>query len=58
MDGSLGIDKEVAGKISYPASGETSGIKPVLGSAVDNARENKDAEEIELMRAASRLMTP
>jgi len=55
-DGSLGIDKKWPAKFLIQLQEKHPGIKPVLGSAaVDNARKNKDAEEIELMRAASRL---
>lgn len=56
LDGTLGIDKTWPSKFLLQLQEKHSGIKPVLGSAaVDNARKYKDAEEIELMRAASRV---
>lgn len=54
--GPIGIDKFWPSKFLLQLMEKRSGIKPVLGSApVDNARMYKDAEEIELMRAASRM---
>lgn len=55
-DGPLGIDKLWPANFLLQLMDKHRGIKPVLGSpAVDNARKNKDAEEVQLMRAASRL---
>lgn len=55
-DGAIGIDKTWAAKFLLDLLGKRAGLKPVLGSqAVDEARKYKDAEEVALMRAASRL---
>lgn len=56
MDGPLGIDKVWPANFLLKLLEKRQGLQPVLGSgAVDNARKYKDAEEIELMRAASRV---
>ena len=55
-EGLLGIDKTWPSKFLLDLLDKRHDVRPVLGSrAVDDARKNKDAEEIELMRAASRL---
>lgn len=55
-DGLLGVDKMWPSKFLLDLLSKRRGIKPVNGSwAVDNARMVKDAEEIALMRAASRV---
>lgn len=55
-DGVLGVDKAWAAKFLLDLTSKRLGVKPVLGSrAVDEARKLKDAEEVKLMRAASRL---
>lgn len=54
--GLLGIDKVWPARFLLQLLAIYSGLKPVLGSeSVDDARKYKDAEEIELMRAASRV---
>ena len=55
-DGPLGVDKVWSARFLLNLLGKRTGIKPVLGSeAVDNARMYKDAQEVQLMRAASRV---
>ncbi|HOB34351.1 MAG: aminopeptidase P family protein [Firmicutes bacterium] len=55
-DGPLGVDKAWPARFLIELMARRGGAKPVLGSAaVDDARMYKDAEEIELMRAASRV---
>jgi Xaa-Pro dipeptidase len=55
-DGPLGVDKVWPARFLLELMAKRTGIKPVLGSgAVDNARMYKDAQEIELMRVASRV---
>lgn len=54
--GTLGIDKVWPARFLLQILAKCPDLKPVLGSgAVDDARMYKDAEEIELMRAASRV---
>lgn len=55
-DGPLGVDKVWPARFLIELMAKRAGTKPVLGSqAVDNARMYKDAQEIDLMRAASRV---
>jgi len=54
--GLLGVDKIWSADFLLKLLDKRSDIKPVLGSeTVDNTRKYKDAEEVELMRAASRV---
>lgn len=54
--GKIGIDKVWPSQFTIRLMEAKAGITPVLGSApVDDARMCKDAEEIALMRAASRM---
>jgi len=54
--GKLGIDKTWPSQFTIRLMDAKSDVRPVLGSApVDDARMCKDAEEIELMRASSRM---
>ncbi|MCE5234876.1 MAG: Xaa-Pro peptidase family protein [Clostridiaceae bacterium] len=55
-EGALGVDKTWAAKFLLDLTGRRTGLRAVLGSrAVDEARRLKDAEEVALMRAASRV---
>lgn len=55
-DGPLGVDKVWPARFLLPLLDKRRGIRPSLGSAaVDDARMYKDPEEVELMRAASRV---
>lgn len=55
-DGTLGVDKVWPARFLLELMAKRTALKPVLGSApVDDARRYKDAEEIQLMRAASRV---
>lgn len=54
--GRLGIDKSWASRFLIPLSQSRRDVEMVLGSApVDDARRQKDSQEIELMRAASKI---
>lgn len=55
-DGTLGVDKVWPARFLLDLMAKRFGVKPVLGSEpVDVARMYKDAQEVELMRAASRV---
>jgi Xaa-Pro dipeptidase len=55
-EGLVGVDKTWPAKFLLELMSMRADIKPVLGSAaVDDARKYKDVEEVDLMRAASRL---
>lgn len=56
VDGPLGVDKVWPARFLLELMAKRSGVQPELGSeAVDTARMYKDAQEIELMRTASRV---